>query len=178
MALVEEEKKNITEENIIDVNIAGAKKTRIRINGRNDSVIELNLSDMRIAERLEIGYKKLQEMVKRISETDTDAENVSSVFKEIDNEMKDIVDYIFDSNVSEVCCAGGTMFDISGGVYRFENILEALTKLYSDNLAMEYRAIKRRVKNSTDKYMPIPIEPQDHKPKSRKRKELPQKEDE
>lgn len=158
---------------IIDLNIDGVAKTRIRINGDNNSILELNLSDLGIAERLETGYQKLQKNVKKISEFDIESDDISSKLREIDNDMREVVDYIFDSNVSEVCCKSGTMFDLKNGVYKFENILEALTKLYSDTLNSEYKAMKRRVQQNADKYLP-----QDHKPKSTKRrKETVQKDE-
>lgn len=158
---------------IVDINIAGVKKTRIRINGDNDSILELNLSDMRIAERLEKGYTKLQQNIQKITGIDLDNENVSKKLNEIDKDMREVVDYIFDTNVSEVCCKNGTMFDLQDGRYRFESILEALTQLYSDTLNSEYRAMKRRVQQNADKYIP-----QDHKPRaSKKRKEIIQKDE-
>lgn len=167
-----EESKAKKQDNIIDIDIAGVQKTRIRINGDNNSILELNLSDMRIAERLEKGYNKLQQNIQKITKFDLDNDDVSGKLNEIDKDMKDVVDYIFDTNVSEVCCKDGTMFDLKDGMYRFETILEALTKLYSDTLNSEYRAMKRRVQQNADKYIP-----QDHKSKSVKRREKIQKDE-
>lgn len=158
---------------IIDLNLDSVAKTKIRINGDNNSILELNLSDLTIAERLEKGYEKLQNNIKKLSDFDTEADNLSEQLHEVDNDMREVIDYIFDSNVSEVCCKSGTMFDLKDGVYKFESILEALTKLYSDTLNSEYKAMKRRVQQQTSKYLP-----QDHRPKSTKRrKEAVQKEE-
>ena len=46
---------NKINDEIIDLNIDGIKKQRFRINGDPDSIIELNLSDLNIRERLEKG---------------------------------------------------------------------------------------------------------------------------
>lgn len=160
---------------IIDINIDGAvPKTKFRINGRNDCVVELNLSDMGIAERLEQGYQKLREFVLQATEIDMDDSNVSSALKSIDTEMRKTVDYIFDSNISEVCCKGGTMLDPRNGMYRFETIIDGLTKLYADNLNSEYQKIKKRIDENAQKYIP-----QDHKKsKSQKKRIEIQKDDE
>ena len=163
--LVEGKAKMNKQNEIIDLQIESVKKSRIRINGDNNSILELNLSDLNIAERLDKGYEKLQNCISKIANMDTEAEDLPKELHTIDQEMREIVDYIFDSNVSEVCCKSGTMFDLKDGVYKFESILEALTKLYSDNLNSEYKTMKKRVQQHTEKYMP-----QDHKQKSTKRR--------
>jgi len=152
--------------NIIDLNIGGIEKTKIRINGDNNSILELNLSDVGIGERLEKGYAKLQAEIKKISDMEISDEDLPKKLKEADRLMRETIDYIFDSNVSEVCCKFGTMFDLDNGVYKFERILEALTNLYADNINSEYRAMKKRVQQVTDKYTP-----QDHnRPKANKKR--------
>ena len=162
MALNDETMKKNT---IIDLNIDGIEKTKIRINGNNDSILELNLSDVEIGDRLEKGYENLYTEIKKIAELDVDDENLSKILKDADKAMRGYIDYIFDSNVSEVCCKSGTMFDLDRGVYKFERILEALTKLYSDNINSEYKAMKKRLQQVTEKY-----QPQDHKPKATKKR--------
>jgi len=154
-------------EKILDLNIAGIERTKVRINGRNDSILELNLSDLNISERLKKGYAELQKCAKSVADLDTsDKEELRKAFDDIDAKMREQVDYIFDANVSEVCCKGGTMLDPDNGVYRFERIIEALLKLYSDSVDAEYKAMKKRIQQGVDKYLP-----QDHKPKAKKRKE-------
>lgn len=137
---------------IIDINISGVKKSKFRINGDDNAILELNLSDMGIGERLEIGYNRLQECLKEISQLPEDADMASQLSK-VDTEMRKELDYIFDSNVSEVCGKGGTMYDVKDGEFRFESILNALTKLYADNLNEEYKKMKKRIQQHTDKYV-------------------------
>ena len=45
---------------IIDINLQGIAKTKFRINGEPGAIIELNLSDLSIMDRLEKGMKDLQ----------------------------------------------------------------------------------------------------------------------
>ena len=158
---------------IIDLNIDGVERTRIRINGRNDSILELNLSDLGITERLEEGYKKLQDCINQIANLDTESTTFTEELRLADTSMRETIDFIFDAPVSEVCAKGGTMYDPKDGQYRFEAIIDALTKLYTNNLNEEYKALKRRVKQSAEKYLP-----QDHKPKAKpKRRETVQKDE-
>lgn len=156
----------------VDLNIAGVQKTRIRVNKDDNAILELNLSDMRIAERLEKGYNRLQENIKKVSEMDVENDDVTAKLHEVDVEMRDIIDYIFNGNVSAVCCKDGTMFDLSNGEFRFENIIGALVQLYSDTLSSEYNSMKKRVQTSANKYIT-----QDHKSRSKKRRETIQKDE-
>jgi len=142
----------LVDSNIVDLNIDGIKKTQFRINGRDDSILELNLSDLGIGERLEKGYEVIQKELTRIAELDDNA-NISAELKKADKVMRDELDYIFDSNVSEVCGKGGTMYDPVDGSYRFEHIINALTNLYSNNLNDQYKKMKVRIQKHTDKYV-------------------------
>lgn len=155
MALLDEKKsvENTVPAGVVDLNIDGIKKTAFRINGDNNSILELNLSDLELGERLEKGYEKIQEELTRISQLPDDAD-ASTELKKADKIMREQLDYIFDSNVSEVCGKGGSMYDPKDGSYRFEHILTALLKLYGNNLSDEYEKMKKRIQKHTEKYVP------------------------
>ena len=153
MALLDENKATTTAPtNVIDINIEGVKKTAFRINGRNDSILELNLSDVHMVERLEKGYKIIQEELTRVANL-PDTDNVIEELDKADKIMREQLDYIFDSNVSEVCGKGGSMYEPYNGSYRFEHILTTLLKLYNDNLSAEYEKMKKRIEQHTNKYV-------------------------
>lgn len=140
------------EDNIIDLNIDAIKKQRFRINGDPKSVIELNLSDLGISDRLKKGVDKLEEEMSKISAIPSEDENLSEKMAQANKVMCDWVDYIFDSPVSEVLCKSGTMYDPYNGAFRYEHILDSLTKLYTDNINAEYKKLKARVQKHTAKY--------------------------
>lgn len=148
MALTDEIKTN----DIIDINIDGIKKQKFRINGDPQSVIELNLSDLNISDRLEKGIEKLQEEMSKISGMDSEDENLSEMMKKADEVMCNWIDYIFDSPVSAVFSKAGSMYDPLDGMFRYERIIDGLTKLYTDNLNQEYKKLRTRVQKHTDKY--------------------------
>ena len=70
----------------------------------------------------------------------------------IDMEMRQLVDEIFDSNVSEVCAPSGSMFDPFNGTFRYEHIIDVLSKLYKNNLNSEFKKMSARIRKKTSKY--------------------------
>lgn len=139
------------QENIIDINLEGATRQRFRINGDSDSIIELNLSDLNTSKRLAEGVKKLEEEMSLISQLPDD-DDLSEKLSEIDQNMREYIDYIFDYPVSAVCAKYGTMYDPINGRFRYEIIIDGLTKLYTDNLNNEFKKMKTRIEKHTEKY--------------------------
>ena len=141
-------------DNIQDITITGIQRTKFRINGSNDAIIELNLSDMSAIERLEDSYKKLQQSMEELSNLNSEDENLTANMKRINTEMCETIDYIFDYPVSAVCCKHGTMYDLTDGMFRYEHIIDSLSKLYTNNLNEEFKKLRKRVQKYTDKYVP------------------------
>ena len=69
-----------------------------------------------------------------------------------DAEMRELMDYLFDSPVSAVCAPQGSMYDPFNGKYRFEHIMETLFALYESNIEAEYKKMKANVNKRTAKY--------------------------
>ena len=156
MALIDSDLKDV-----VDIELPQIKKARFRINGDSSKILELNTSDMGIVKRLNEVYPKLQELAKKAttfdeSELEDNTEEGLTKFAEkldeIDKDMKKLVDDLFQSNVSEVCCDNVTMYDLYGGVMRFEHIISTLAKLYENNLTSEVNKVRARIKKHTSKY--------------------------
>lgn len=152
---------------IIDVNLSAIRKKRFRIDGDDNRILELNTSDLNMLARLKEAYPRLMELTDKtftklpepkssaddynfLEDADTTA--VIQTLTEADKEMRDLMDYIFDSNVSEICAPDGSMFDPIGGTLRFEHIISALSPLYESDIETEMKNISNRVKKHTDKY--------------------------
>lgn len=151
---------------IQDINLSVIRKKRFRIDGDDSRILELNTSDLNILARLKDAYPKLiaiadnafkdlpqvdtSEEVDFINSTET-AELIDSL-KKADSEMRELVDYIFDSNVSEVCAPSGSMYDPINGQFRFEHIITVLAQLYETDVEKEMNAVAARVKKHTAKY--------------------------
>ena len=156
MALLDE-----TRNDIQDIDLSETRRKRFRIDGDNDRILELNTSDMGIIKRLNDLLPKLKslqtdaakELVFGDDMSDEDGMRVASdVLTRIDSDMRDIVDEIFDSNVSEVCAPEGSMYDPFNGKFRYEHIIETLVKLYEDNIKEETQKVAERVNKHTNKY--------------------------
>lgn len=147
-----------TTNDIIDISIGGIKKQKYRING--DKILELNIQDMNLPARLEEVMPKLdalqEDVVKQKSKYDegdeVDLKEVAEMLKSLDAKMREYIDYIFDSNVSEVCVPSGNMFDLHNGKFTYEHIIEALGDLYEQTISKEYKARLLQVKKHTQKY--------------------------
>lgn len=153
-------------EEIIDLDLSPIKKTKIRVNGDQNAIIELNLSDMNIVGRLKEAYGRLEALSTNLpsladsipeGET-TEEEDVKSMEKlskelaNIDKLMRDEIDFIFDSPVSNICVPNGNMYDLHNGQFTYEHVIEALGGLFKSNLNEEYNRLKRRVSKHTYKY--------------------------
>lgn len=151
---------------IQDINLSVIRKKRFRVDSDDNRILELNTSDLNILARLKEAYPKLiaiaDNAFKDLPQVDTSeevdfinsaetAELIDSL-KKADSEMRELVDYIFDSNVSEVCAPSGSMYDPINGQFRFEHIINVLAALYETDVEKEMGAIAARVKKHTGKY--------------------------
>lgn len=150
------------EPEIRNIDLSSTRKKRFTIDGDPNRVLELNTSDLTIVNRLEEMYPKLMELsrkaVNQIPEdlnvaTEDGLHTLSEVLADIDVEMRGNLDYIFDSNVSEVCAPTGSMYDPFNGKFRFEHIIEKLSDEYENNMKREYRRISAKVQKHTSKYV-------------------------
>lgn len=151
-------------DDIVDLDISAIKKKRFRINGDSNRILELNTSDLNIASRMSSAYERLVKHMDEVGkvlaslpdegeEVSEDKEKeISEQLKNIDLEMRKELDYIFDAPVSEVCGYGGSMYDPFEGMFRFEHIMDAITKLYETNLNTEFNSMRRRISTKTSKY--------------------------
>lgn len=151
----------ITQSNVVDINIGIIPKKKFRINGDDNRILELNTSDMNIIARLKEAYPKLNALAAKFEVLDyedtgdeeADTIKLATEWKAIDDEMRDFVDYIFQANVSEVCAVEGSMYDPYNGKFRFEWIIDTLSELYEKDLSKEFKKVTQRVQKHTHKYV-------------------------
>lgn len=155
--------KQVGDDSVFDgeINLSAIRKKRFRIDGDSNRYLELDTSDMGIITRLDNLYPRLQKLaqdaaVKQLDKTETENERaltkISQALVKIDAQMRQIVDDIFDSNVSEMCVPSGTMFDPFNGVFRYEHIIDVISALYKDNIKTEIKKMSTRMKKHTAKY--------------------------
>ena len=150
-------------EEIRDISLSNKKS--FRIDGDNNRIIYLDVSDMNILVRLEEAYPEIQKLAVEAQERlamskDTKSEDkdgsslsdISELLKDIDQRMREKLNYIFASDVADVCEPTGNMYDPVNGEFRFEHIIDVLTTLYANNLKSEFKKMQDRVKKHTAKY--------------------------
>lgn len=151
----------IDESNIIDIDLKEIAKKKFRLDRDNSRIIELNTSDLTIIKRLEEVYPKLLKFVTEAQDAVTEAEKdegkdttgvVIDQLMIIDEKMRDLIDYVFDSKVSAKAAPDGSMYDLFNGKFRFEYVIERLINLYDTNFNKEYEALKKNVSKHTGKY--------------------------
>lgn len=148
---------------VVDIDLGFVEKKKFRIAGDYNRMLELNVSDLNIFARLRDGYPKLEKLLQEAHDKMTsipdDLEDKEELLKtlaerltDIDTKMREIIDYIFDTNASEVCAPSGNMFDPVGGEWRYVRIIDKLTSLYTNGLHAEFDKIKINVEKKTSKY--------------------------
>lgn len=152
---------SLKDEQIQDIDLSVTHKKKFRVDGDNNRILELNTSDAGIVVRLNKLYPKMKtlgdKLAVKISEQSnvTDEEELSVIanaIMELDNEIRELLDELFDSNVSEICIPEGTTVDPFNGEFRFETIINKLSKLYENNLTSEFAKMKKNVSKHTAKY--------------------------
>lgn len=147
---------------VIDLSMLRKQQVMIDFGDDKEHILEINITDMNVVTRLSDGYNRLLELDEGVKDLgnasddikDTDTDDVvkaklsafAEKLKAIDNKMRDTLDYIFDANVSEVCCPNGSMYDPIGGSLRYEYIVNALMNLYGDSVSKELAKVKAETK--------------------------------
>ncbi len=149
----------------LDLRLSSRK--RFRIDGDDNRVLELNTSDLNLITRLRSAYPQLKDIAQNAFKDLPDAviedENydfmedeatskLSEALQDADTKMRSLLDYIFDSNVSELCAPYGSMFDPVNGKLRFEHIIDTLAPLYETDISTEMNKVTANVSKHTAKY--------------------------
>lgn len=149
----------------LDLRLSSRK--RFRIDGDDNRVLELNTSDLNLITRLRSAYPQLKDIAQNAFKDLPDAviedENYdfmedeatskfSETLQDADTKMRALLDYIFDSNVSELCAPHGSMFDPVNGKLRFEHIIDTLAPLYETDISTEMNKVTVNVSKHTAKY--------------------------
>lgn len=144
---------------VTDIQLNIDKREQFRINGDNNRIIELDVSDFGILNRLRESYPRLQELSIKGFEADDigDDDNIKlgefmDSLNAINDEMISVMDYIFDSKVAKICADGKPLYNMVAGQFIFEIILDTLFSLYSENIRAEFGQMSQRMKSHTNKY--------------------------
>lgn len=156
-----------------NINLGVSTKKKFTVDGDRDRVIELDVHDIALVNRLSDSFKLMDDLkaewekLESIDpqdaldkETDDDSTlaevtDFTEQFSVIENKMRDIIDFIFDSpGLCQTVLANSSIFSPVNGKYKFEQIIDVLTGLYEDNIDKEVKKLnKRTVEEKTSKYI-------------------------
>jgi hypothetical protein len=155
------------ENDIIDLDLFVTQKKKFRFNKDDSRIIELNVSDINILARMAETYPKLSALQKQAAnlmdgiafdEQDDDEQLTSNMtiiaerLKTVDKEMRDLIDFMFNADVSSKAAPDGSMYDPFNGSPRFEYIITMLMSQYESNLQTEYAKMDKQLDKHTAKY--------------------------
>ena len=154
---------NAVNNEIIDLDLSITKKKKFRFDKDDNRIVEINTSDMNLMQRVSVAYPKLQELQNKAAKLTEglDVENTTAIddlstmaerLSAVDVEMRELLDYMFDADISKAAAPEGSMYDPFNGSFRFEHIIALMMKQYEDNLQSEFKKMERQMKSHTDKY--------------------------
>lgn len=145
---------------MININIEGLDdRTKVCINNDPNKVIELNLGDMNVLTRYKNSEVKIQNIANSFSTMNNNVadedviNNTAKLVSDLDTQLREIVNYIFDYDVCTVLAGNGSMVDICNGELRFVKILNALLVLYGKNLTDTTSKVAPDVEQAVSKYI-------------------------
>lgn len=141
------------------------------VDGDENRVIELDVNDVNLVNRLTDAVPKMKELDKRWTELNKSANaiqigedvaenleevnNFSATFKSIETEIRTILDDTFDSpGMSDTILGTTSAFSPANGKFKYEQIIDVLVGLYETNIKKEAEKFNRtKVKKKTAKYI-------------------------
>lgn len=112
---------------------------RLAINGDENRVIVVNPTDVGIVSR----YREKLPDIEAISENSAENPEI------IDKKIREFIDYIIGSQVSEIVFGKTNCLSMSGGQTIFENFLTAYMEYMKPEIKAEYELSKKRVEKYT-----------------------------
>ncbi|MDE6424601.1 MAG: hypothetical protein K2K89_00430 [Ruminococcus sp.] len=115
---------------------------RLAINGDENRVIVVNATDVGIVAR----YKEKLPEIEKLSVETGDSEEIMNI---LDKKVREFVDYIIGSPVSETVFGKTNCLSMAGGQTIFENFLTAYMEYMKPEIKAEYEQSKKRVEKYT-----------------------------
>lgn len=144
-------------------------KKRFSVGGDTSKIIEFDPSDIGVANRLsksmnkfkdlENQWTKLNESAIKLSDNPDnldikDTENFSEKFDVLENSIKEIINYVFDSDVADKLLGNSSAFSPVDGFFKYEHIITAMLNCYEQNIKDEAPKFNsRKVNTYTHKYI-------------------------
>lgn len=150
---------NINSDHVLDIDLP-ISRTKCQFGNDDNRVVYVDLSDFNLISRLNEAYPKLKALAERVAELgqiepaegNDIVKAMGDKFTEIDAEMRELVNYIFDANVSDAAMPSGNMYNLYNGDYAFEIIIRAMLAKCTEGYQTEFEKLKKKIGRHTDKY--------------------------
>ena len=135
--------------NITNISL-GLNKKRFTIDSDENKVIYLDPSDMGILTRIKQFSTDASEVLGTLKDIKED--EVIDKMNEVDGKLRTILNTLFDYDVCSVCVPTGTLLDAVNGQFKFEIIVDGLSRVYAENITKEMQAVTKKMSEHTKKY--------------------------
>lgn len=156
-----------------NINLNLSTKKKFTIDGDPNRVIELDISDINIINRATTAFKNIEnlkndwEKLPTLEELDSDnvdteilhntvdkIDEFSDEFSAIENQLKNEIDFMFDSPISNTIFGTSSPFSIVNDKFKFEHTIDVLMSLYEEQLQGDLKKLnKSKVVNKTRRYI-------------------------
>lgn len=131
------------------------------INNDPDKVIRFNPADINLLDRFDKAYKSIEEEQKKLEEDielevdgkpveeQEDYDQALEVIRRLNQFIKDQIDYMFDSEVSDVIFGNQSPMSTVKGRPFFERVFDAIEPILKKEITAEIKASEKRVSKYT-----------------------------
>ncbi len=115
---------------------------RLAINGDENRIIVVNPTDVGIVTR----YREKLPEIEKLSANTENSEEIPDI---LDRKVREFVDYIIGSPVSEIAFGKTNCLSMAGGQTIFENFLTAYMEYMKPEIKAEYERSRKRIEKYT-----------------------------
>ncbi len=122
------------------------------IEDKNGTVLgkfEMNPADVELLKR----YEHVAEAVSHIADDVDESKDIVDIVKEMEEKLNNQIDYLFNSNVSQIFFSITSPFTVlPNGEFFVENVLNAIGKLIEAETGKRFKKVQAKIGKYTSKY--------------------------
>ncbi len=129
-------------------------KQRFTINGDESKYIEFNPNDDGILTRLRNIQNEIEKRQNELSKIErVDREKTTSMLSDLDKFIRNKIDYLFDSDVSNIVFGNTSCLSTLNGVPLYERFIDAVLPILEKNIKTEMKKSNTRIEKYAGKYV-------------------------
>ena len=159
-------------ETIQNINLNLSTKKKFTLDGDPNRVIELDISDINIIDRATTAFRNIEKLQadweslpipknpnneddgETLNDTVSTIEDFNTQFAEIENKLKQELNYMFDSDIAGTIFEANSPFSMVNGKFKFQQVVDVLMSLYENQIQSDVKKLNRqKVVNKTQRYI-------------------------